>query len=197
MMTHAPSTNAAHIPVPGTDNDVVMLERLSWGVSGYLTGGHTAPVTTLAFSPNGRLPWLPASYLPYFLRIRTRIPCFWQGHRACMRRRPSQAGSSTRLPQSCPTHRPVRRHGQRGRQRVRVGAGQERRGGARQGQWQQQRGHRGVRRGVAPSGQPSSGGGCQGAGGLGVCDMLLGEELEGGRGRQWKFWGWHKPGMCT
>jgi hypothetical protein len=42
--------------VTGRENDVVLVERLSWRPlehGGYLTGGHASSVTALAFSPNG------------------------------------------------------------------------------------------------------------------------------------------------
>ncbi|KAJ9533673.1 hypothetical protein QJQ45_026735, partial [Haematococcus lacustris] len=41
------------LAAPGTDNDVVLFERLSWSPSAYLAGGHTKAVTAFAFSPNG------------------------------------------------------------------------------------------------------------------------------------------------
>ncbi|KAJ9534009.1 hypothetical protein QJQ45_027110, partial [Haematococcus lacustris] len=40
------------LAAPGTDNDVVLFERLSWSPSAYLAGGHTKAVTAFAFSPN-------------------------------------------------------------------------------------------------------------------------------------------------
>jgi WD40 repeat protein len=41
------------LAVPGTEQDIVLLERLSWQPASYLTGGHKADVDTIAFSPNG------------------------------------------------------------------------------------------------------------------------------------------------
>ena len=41
------------LAVPGNDNDVVLYERLSWTPTGYLSGGHTAPVNLVVFCPNG------------------------------------------------------------------------------------------------------------------------------------------------
>ena len=41
------------LAAPGTDNDVVLYERLSWEATGYLAGEHKDTVNTLAFSANG------------------------------------------------------------------------------------------------------------------------------------------------
>lgn len=41
------------LAVPGTDNDVLLLERLSWTPVTYLTGGHDDIVNVIAFSANG------------------------------------------------------------------------------------------------------------------------------------------------
>ncbi|WIA17661.1 hypothetical protein OEZ85_014464 [Tetradesmus obliquus] len=44
------------LAVAGRENDVVLLERLSWQPlehGGYLAGGHASSITALAFSPNG------------------------------------------------------------------------------------------------------------------------------------------------
>ncbi|GFR53169.1 hypothetical protein Agub_g15892, partial [Astrephomene gubernaculifera] len=40
------------VPV-GAEGDVALHERLSWEVTGYLSGGHTGAVNVVAFSPNG------------------------------------------------------------------------------------------------------------------------------------------------
>eukprot|EP00879_Flechtneria_rotunda_P026773 GHRR01028597.1.p1 GENE.GHRR01028597.1~~GHRR01028597.1.p1 ORF type:complete len:442 (+),score=134.31 GHRR01028597.1:154-1479(+) len=41
------------LAVSGTDNDVILLERLSWKPVSYLAGAHTGHVRVVAFSPNG------------------------------------------------------------------------------------------------------------------------------------------------
>lgn len=41
------------LAAPGTENDVVLYERLSWDVAYTLKGEHSAPVSLLAFSKNG------------------------------------------------------------------------------------------------------------------------------------------------
>lgn len=41
------------LAVPGTDNDVVCFERLSWDKAFTLGGEHSAPVNLVSFSPNG------------------------------------------------------------------------------------------------------------------------------------------------
>eukprot|EP00798_Chlamydomonas_sp_ICE-L_P012075 gene12075-15186_t len=41
------------VAAPGLENDVVLYERLSWTPTGWLSEGHTAPVNTVAFCPNG------------------------------------------------------------------------------------------------------------------------------------------------
>ena len=42
------------LAVPGSDNDVVLYERLNWEPTGEaLQGGHSATITAFAFCPNG------------------------------------------------------------------------------------------------------------------------------------------------
>ena len=41
------------VVVAGPDNDVILLERLSWTPVSYLAGGHEGNVGVIAFSPNG------------------------------------------------------------------------------------------------------------------------------------------------
>lgn len=41
------------LAVPGTDKDVVLLERLNWRPMGYLAGGHEEAVDLVTWSPNG------------------------------------------------------------------------------------------------------------------------------------------------
>ena len=43
------------LAVSGTENDVTMIERLSWSVAFSLKGPHTAAVNVLSFSPNGTM----------------------------------------------------------------------------------------------------------------------------------------------
>ena len=43
------------LAVPGTENDISLLERLSWSVAFSLKGIHSAPVNLVSFSPNGKL----------------------------------------------------------------------------------------------------------------------------------------------
>ena len=45
---------ASLLAAAGVDNDIVLYERLSWSTAYSLTDGHTAAVTVIAFSPNGK-----------------------------------------------------------------------------------------------------------------------------------------------
>lgn len=57
MRRHAPSWHpdggsVLALPV-GAEGEVVLLERLSWEPTGYLSGEHSQAVNVVAFSPNG------------------------------------------------------------------------------------------------------------------------------------------------
>lgn len=42
------------LAVPGTENDITMIERLSWSAAFSLKGPHTALINLVSFSPNGQ-----------------------------------------------------------------------------------------------------------------------------------------------
>ena len=43
------------LAMPGTDNDITLLERLSWSSAFTLKGPHSQLINLVSFSPNGRL----------------------------------------------------------------------------------------------------------------------------------------------
>jgi WD40 repeat protein len=43
------------LAAPGTDNDIVLYERMSWELAFSLTGQHSAAISLLAFSKNGEI----------------------------------------------------------------------------------------------------------------------------------------------
>lgn len=44
------------LAIPGTENDITLIERLSWSVAFSLKGPHTEPINLVSFSPNGMHP---------------------------------------------------------------------------------------------------------------------------------------------
>jgi hypothetical protein len=55
MLSVAWQPGGAMLAVPAVDNQVALLERVTWEPSYYLRGVHSAPVQLISFSPNGEV----------------------------------------------------------------------------------------------------------------------------------------------